>query len=207
MNVQRAFETRKAAIGEFLRNLLAGEDASRRGHQQCEQVKFEGSQISRRAARGDGVSRGVEDEVTHREDSVRVGRGLPASKNGAHARDEFAHPKRFDHVVVRAQFESQHGVGLLLFRGDDDNGRLLFFSILAQKFKAIHLRHHNVEQDRVGVGTPRFVDGLLPVRRGDDTEALLGEVVLQELANAGGVVHDENGFHVPMINENGSDLA
>ncbi len=110
------------------------------------------------------------------------------------AGQQLAHPKRLGDVVISAQLQAQNLVGFFYPGREQDDGRSRLAVVDADELIAVHLRHHNVEQDQVGLLVARHVERFASVGCYDDAEALLGQVISHQRANTGFVIDDEDGL-------------
>ncbi len=118
---------------------------------------------------------------------------------------EFLHAKRLGNIIIRAEFETKDFIGFIQFGGEEDDGR---FTVLAVGFDEVvpaHLRHHDIEQDKVGLFAAGSVKGFPPIGGDDDAKAFCLKIVAHEVTDVGFVIGDEDGFHEPMIAERCSE--
>ena len=80
----------------------------------------------------------------------RGGDGAGAAQDRADARDELAGAERLDDVVVGAELEAQHPVGLVAAGGEHDHRHALVGAQLAQQVEARAVGEHDVEEHEVG---------------------------------------------------------
>lgn len=76
---------------------------------------------------------------------------LRATGHRADPGDQFPHAERFRQVVVGAQLQAQHAVGLLAACAEDDDGHVRDLPDAATDVDAVHVRQSQVEQDDVVV--------------------------------------------------------
>ena len=117
-----------------------------------------------------GVALQVELEIAvlHR----RVGRGPGgavidgrAAEEHLHARQQLAHRERLAEVVVGADLQAENAVELFVARGEKDDGHGLGHAADAPaELEAVHLRHHDVEDDQAGKLVLKRTPGLEPGR-------------------------------------------
>ena len=127
---------------------------------------------------------------------LRVGfRGfsrLPGRRVPAHdhvdTRHQFFRRKRFRHIIVHSDFETEELVILLAPGGKHQDRDILHFPDLPAGGIAVHVRHHDIHDDNVKVFLPadlysfrsvRYADGLVPVvlRIAPDQLADIGFIV------------------------------
>ena len=123
--------------------------------------------------------------------ALRVRLIVRPAQDRAHARGQLPRAEGLGHVVVRAQLQAEHALVLLHLGGEDDDGRVGLLAIDAHELVAAHLRHHQVEDDQVGLFLAGDVDRLLPVRGGDDAEALLSQIGGNQFANFAFVINHQ----------------
>jgi hypothetical protein len=80
-------------------------------------------------------------------------------------------------------------------RREHQHGRVAAPADLPADLEAVDLRQHEVEDDQVGVVAGVAIEGFLPVRRGDDREALLLQVEPDEVDDVALIVHHEDRLH------------
>ncbi len=102
----------------------------------------------------------------------------------------------FGEVIVRAELEALDFVAVLTASGQDENGRgAAARSQCAADVEAIQLRHHQIENDGIGVIAGGFHDALLPVFRSDDIVTIVLEIVLEAFEQLDIVFDDEDSLH------------
>src|SRR6266542_5459423 len=108
----------------------------------------------------------------------------------------------FDHLLDAERLRDEGDrvdVGAPAEGGDDDDrdvadGRIEL--LLGPELPAVHDRHHEIEQDDVGVLAASRGQGLATVGRRADLVALDLEDLRERLADSGVVLHDEHSWHV-----------
>jgi hypothetical protein len=130
------------------------------GHQHVQQVELAPGQLERLAGeRGDPGGR-IDVHVADRDRGGRgrrAGRGRGPAQHGADARDQLGHAERLHQVVVGAELESDHTVGLLAAGGQHDDRHLRGRADYPADVAAVGVRQAQVEQDDVGfVAAHRF---------------------------------------------------
>ena len=192
MHVQGAIQAGEVAVRQQISQLRAGEDAARRAHEGFQQRKLDGGQHDGPALHRDGVGALIQDDLPTAKDFKLLYIILRTAQGGAYAGHQLAHAEGFDHIIVGAQIQAQHGIGLFLTGGDDDDRGLTFKPVLTDKLITVHVGHHDVQQDQIGLFVAGHVDRILAVGRGEHPVALFGQVILQQLAYAGLIVNDED---------------
>ena len=125
-------------------------------HEQGEEVELLARELQGLAVERHGARRRVE---LDRADLLRAGRrggrgGARAAQDGADAGDELAGAERLDDVVVGAELEAQHAVGLVAAGGEHDHRHALVGAQLAQQVEARAVGEHDVEEHEVGALAP-----------------------------------------------------
>ena len=113
----------------------------------------------------------------------------------AHARDQRQFGDRLGQKIVGAGFEPAHAVGRLVERGHHDHRNVMRGRIGLEPpahFEAVHVRHHDVEQDEVAFGALADRQRLLAAHRRDDVEIFGRQPRFQQLDVGRHVVDDEN---------------
>lgn len=120
--------------------------------------------------------------------------GQRAAHIGLDARHQLAHGKRLGDIVVRAQLEAEHLVGLLLAGSEHDDRRVLFFADMPKDGKAVHLGQHHVQQDQIGCILQRAAQALGPVIRHERVVPLALQVEHQNIRDRLFILNDQNFF-------------
>ena len=117
--------------------------------------------------------------------------GPPAAQRRADAGQQLLQPEGLHHVVVGAQRQPGHLVGLLpLGRQDEDGHVRVLLAQLPDELEAAQPRQHHVHDEQVGALGAGDAQPLLAVGGGADLVALHGQVEV-EPAQDGGVVLDD----------------
>ena len=118
--------------------------------------------------------------------------GGGAAQHGLDAGRDLLGVKRLDDVVIRAQLKTQHLVVGLALSGQHDDGGVVLGAELAADLPAVHDRHHNVQQDQVGMQFVKVGQGCFAVMGHRDRVALLDQVKTQQFADIFIVINDQN---------------
>ena len=106
-------------------------------------------------------------------------------------RQQLARVERLGHVVVGAELEPDHPVGLLGHRGQHDDRQVALRAQLPAQGEAVLARHHDVEHDQVD---PAGLEHA-PRRRGTvgdaDPVVVPGQIVGQRVADLAMIVDDQ----------------
>ena len=107
--------------------------------------------------------------------------------------------ERLGQVVVAAGFEAGDdilGVGLGGHQDDRDEPVRRVLLEPLHDLDAVELRHHDVEQDQIGLELGRARERLLAVSRGDDLIALRFEPDAQDIQVGRDVVDGQNAWRI-----------
>src|SRR4051794_28308391 len=143
---------------------LPCDDGAGAAHEQREQVELLAGRLDRRAGPCHGPRGRVEADVADLDRRVLVGcRGRGggrggAAQHGADAGRDLAGAERLDDVVVGAELEPDHAVGLLAAGGQHDDRHLRLAPDLAADVVARAVGEHEVEQDEVGADGRRLLE-------------------------------------------------
>ena len=130
--------------------------------------------------------------------TMSVGRLLRAgaAQDGAHARQELGDRKRLGDVIVGAEFEPEHLVGLRRARRQHDDRRgVRARAQLAADVEAVLLRQHDVENHEIGREAGGAGESLVAVRRRLHFVAFELEVVTQTEQHLRFVLDHQNALH------------
>ena len=120
--------------------------------------------------------------------------GGGAAQHGLDAGGDFLGVKGLDDVVVGAQLQTQHLIVGLALGCQHDNGGVVLGADLAADFPSVHYRHHNVQQDQVGMQFVKVGQGCFAVMGHRDRVALLDQVKTQQFADIFIVIDNEDLF-------------
>jgi hypothetical protein len=119
------------------------------------------------------------------------------AQHRAHPRQQLGDGKRLGDVVVGAELEAQHLVGLgRARRQHHDRGRCRALAQLAADIEAVLARQHQVEDDEVGIERRCAHQSLLAVRCGLHLIAFELEIVTQAEQHLRLVLDHQNALHV-----------
>ena len=114
---------------------------------------------------------------------------------GCDARHQYRRLVGFGQVIFCAQLDAAHKAIGLIDRRDDDDGDVAQAAVrfhAAQHFVAIHVGHHDVEQDQFdGLGVEQF-ECVQAVERGRDAVAATFKCEFEDLQASFVVVDDED---------------
>src|SRR4051794_10388149 len=140
---------------------LPCDDGAGAAHEQREQVELLAGRLDRCAGPRHGPRGRVEADVADLDRRVLVGRRGRrggATQHGADAGRDLAGAERLDDVVVGAELEPDHAVGLLAAGGQHDDRHLRLAPDLAADVVARAVGEHEVEQDEVGADGRRLLE-------------------------------------------------
>ena len=129
----------------------------------------------------------VDDELP---DEEALERGMRAPQHGADASEQLLQVERLGDVIVGAELQPLHLVGLLAARRQDDDGHLARLPQHRAQIEAVEVGQRQVEHDQIGRRCTHIADGRLAVRDSVDAIAFEDEVVTQH-APEGRVVFDD----------------
>lgn len=104
----------------------------------------------------------------------------------------------------QARLRQQHGCssfqsafldGLVRVAGEDHDWDVARAGVIAEPLDrggTAHVRHREVHDDDIGSCSQRELDGCEAIRRRQDAEAAMAEVLGVHLADMRGVIHDKN---------------
>lgn len=159
-----------------------------------EEVEFEAGELDPGVAVADFAGAEIEDEGADAE----LGDGAvwgDATEHRTESCKQFAGSERFREVIVGADLETNHPIGLVPFCGQHHNGDVRAEAEAPEHLEAVDAGEHDVEDhgvDRLGgkPGEPRFAVG-----RCDDDDAVPREVLLDEGAETDVIVNQQDFGH------------
>ena len=155
------------------------------------------------AAFGDGVALRLLRADLERGDGAHpqlIGHHLEPGQR-PHPRDQHHVGHRLGEEIIGARFQPAHAVGRRIERGHhhhrNEMGRRIGLQPAAH-LKAVHLRHHHVEQNQIAFRTRAGLQGLGAVGGGDDVEILSSQPCFQQPGIGGNIIdHEDTGGHAP----------
>nr|GEU28181.1 hypothetical protein [Tanacetum cinerariifolium] len=194
VDVDIAVETgQRASQALFGQRVLADRAAGVAG-QDFQQVEFGAGQFQLGAGPGGAALLGPHGQLAHHDGGriAAVGRhALGAAQDGADAGRQLARGAGLGHVIVGAQFQADDAVGVVAAAGQHQDGQLAVGADAAQRFQAVHARHHDVE-DGDGIRARAGFDGArFAVMHGLDLEAFLFQVFLEHADQFDVVVYQQ----------------
>ena len=109
--------------------------------------------------------------------------------------DEFLRAEGFGHVIVRAEFQPEDFIGLLVPRGKDDHRNGGFLAQAARDIQPVDIRQAQIDDQQIRIPFMRGGKGLASVRGGQDLESGLDQIVTDQVRDFAFVVHYQDGFH------------
>jgi hypothetical protein len=162
-----------AGLPRRVQQLVARQDAAGVLQQNHQEVEFSAREVDRPALRGAAAGGLVQFDATKPQHRPRVLEAADATQVGADAGDHLRSRERLDHVVVGAELQAGHPIGLLASgREQDDRDRGLGADP-ADHLEAIQLGQHDVNHGQVHATPAEDRQRLLAVGGLEDLEAPL----------------------------------
>ena len=137
----------------------------------------------------------VDLEVSGAQRAIAAGKGRRAPHYRADPGDQLAQPVRLDDVVVGAELEPDHAVGLFPTCGEDDDRDARALAQLPADVEPVDVRQAQIEQDEV---RGRGIEGALARRYARDVVALTPQTGHQGVGNSV-LVFDDQDVHVSSV--------
>ena len=192
MDVQRLGRAEPVRVPHLVDQALPRDDGARVPHQELEQLKLLAAQLQRPSVQRRLVPGRVEPQRADLQGPFAgLARDRGAAQHGPDARDHLAGAERLDHIVVGAELEPDHPIGLFPAGGEHDDRHLRAGAQLSAHVEAGPIREHHVEEDKVGIVTgelERLGDSACHLR----LEALAQEGLGQRLVDRGLVLDQED---------------
>ena len=138
-----------------------------------------------------------ERQVACAQDVVR--RAVVAAQDGAHAGRQLARAEGLGDVVIGAELQPHHLVGLLVAGGEHDDRHARVPAQPTGDLEPVEPRQAEVQDDEIGALGVRPHQRLVAVACGGDGEARPLQVVADELDDLGLVIDDEDACHAGMV--------
>ena len=136
---------------------------------------------------------GIDAEAIDLDDFRDLALALGAAEDGLDAGDQLARVEGLRHVVIGADLEADDAVDVVAAGGEDDDGDVAGLAELLADGEAVHLGHHDVEDDEVRADGLGLLERLLAVVGGFDAEALVVQVEAGKLNDVLLVIDNEDG--------------
>ena len=175
--------------------LVAAEHASRPAHQRVQDPELSWRDRNRSAVERHLDGAGVEHEAIGHQHRLVLARRAVASKLHPDPRHELARAERLDDVVIGADVEADHLVGVTAARGEEHDGHVRHLAQLTAYLEAVEAGQHHVEQHEVGSGSPSHGERLGTIRGERGSVALAFHVQTKEVPDLGIVVDDQHSRH------------
>lgn len=124
---------------------------------------------------------------------------MDAAQDRAQARRQLARRAGLGDVIVRAELETHDAVDVVAARGEHDHRYAARLPDAAQRFHAVHTRHHHVEHHDLESARDRKPRRGLPVVHRGHREAIALEVLAEHVAQLDDVVCQQHLRHAAMI--------
>ena len=179
MDGHRALRAIGGLVPHLLVNLGGGVDPARMAHEQQQDIVLNRRQVHslpvqshgfRLVVHGDGADGQLVGLLLHAAQG-----GIPAQL-GAHTCQHLDGVEWLGDVVVCADVQSQDLVGVLALGGEEDDGNIVLLPELGGGGDAVHLRHHDVHQDKMDGVLAYNLQGLPSGKSLVEAVALGGEV-------------------------------
>src|SRR5581483_2226075 len=192
-------DVRVSFVGEVpdvVQDLRSREHGSRVPHEVLEERVLLCGEVDRGVAPLDDPGGGIEGKVAHPKDGGTLERS--AAHQRAEPRGELAERKGFREVVVGTRVEPPHAVLERVAGGQhEDRGPHPSLAEPAADLESVHVRQHDVQDDRVGRGLGAAPQRVL-ARLGDgDRVALFLKAALEEPRHSRRILHHEHAHRVP----------
>ncbi len=182
MDVHGARVAGKGVAPDALEQLVAGQHEAAVVEQLPEEVEFLGRELNLLVADLYLSPPGVDHQVTMLQHGalglLPFRRGAP--EDGLHARDQLARVERLRHVVVRADFEADDLVDVLVARRQHQDRDVGLLADAAADLDPVDVRQHQVEHDQRRLLALHRRERVRTVRRGAHLVARVLEVQRDE---------------------------
>ena len=167
MRVDGALVALEVVAEHLFHQLHTRVHAARIAGKRGEQLELGGREVDFLALHENLVAGNVDREVAELEHfALRLGVGMHAAEQGAHARDKLAGAEGFHQVIVGAQLKPDDAVFHLALRGEHDDGHIGVVADGAADALAGNAWEHKVENDQVEMMLLEFLKRLLAVAHG-----------------------------------------
>jgi len=112
------------------------------------------------------------------------------AQDGADACDDFAGRKRFGHIIIAAEFETEDAVEFAIAGGEEKHRDRRDFAQAATNFEARHVRQADVKNGEVEISTARSGEGI-GAREGVRHGETLGFQSINQRVGDGGLVFNQ----------------
>jgi hypothetical protein len=180
-----------------LRRFFARDDATGGAHQGFQQIELDGSQRQRLAVARDNARRFIEVNVADHPSfgGRRIGVDARAPQNGANPGDQFARVERLWQIIVSAHLQTDDAVDVVAARRQHQDRRLRAPAYLAQDFKAVHVRQHDVEDDQGIRAGQSAIDAGLAVMHHLEFKAFAAQILRQQLTQIKIIIDNQYAIH------------
>ena len=195
MDVDGAGLTIEIESPGFLQKLLTAEDKSAVFSQGEEKVKFLRTQVE--AARVDPYlsSGGINGQVAKVDRRGLIHLSFRASQNGFDAGNQFARVERLGQVVIRAHFESQDFIDILVTSGEHEDGcRVIYRTQTPADFKTVEPGEHDVQYNKSRMLACYGSKSRFSIVDRGNAKAFALQIHARKLNNGGFVVYEEDEF-------------
>src|SRR5438128_3144577 len=194
VDVHRPIADDHVAAPDGVEDLAALEDAPRAAQEERQQVELRPGE--RKPALADtGLARARIQGQQSRAQRFLLGRRAlrGAAEDGANARRHLARREGLEHVVVGADLEADHPIGLLVAAGEHDHRDVAAPAQRAEEVEPVSVGEDEIEDHQIGVAGE--LARLAQRRRLRDLEAVAAQGEGEALADGGLVVDEEDLSH------------
>ncbi len=172
-----------------------------------QQVELLGSEFDADTPQQDITSGRIDDQPFELEAGARRGR-LGTPQHASHPSGQLARRERLGDVVIGAELETQHPIGLLPACGEQDDRQGTRPAQLLQDAETVPGWEHHIQDQQIGRIPAGQLQGRVSVGFDLNSEAFAFQIPAHHFANHRLVVDDENGAgggvpgtHVPRLRE------
>ena len=170
MHIDRAAVPIILKAPDLVKQLIAGVNAVGIARQMKQQFQFLGRGVHHFAVHLKLIPGHVDGQLIVGDllDVLGGGTRAGAAQNRLDPGDNFLGLKRLDHIIVRAQLQTEHLVKGLPLRRDHNNRGVGTLADFTADLPAVQLRHHDIQQHKVGGLGGKLFHRLLSVMRNDN---------------------------------------
>ena len=118
--------------------------------------------------------------------------GRGAAQHGLDTRHQLLGLKGLGHIIIRAQFQSQHLVEGFVARSEHDDGHLAGLADLLEHLQAVHAGQHHVQQDQSRRFALESLQRLVSAGGFGYGKAFLFQIEPHQVADVGVVIYQQD---------------